>query len=73
MPDGIEAQSPDDFLLDLLDLAPDDMVELLKRQAAALRQPPVMFNDLLAGLGKTTSRFVDAVRKLMGSVHALER
>ncbi len=50
MPDGVEAQSPDDFLLDLFDLGPTDMVELLQRQAAALKRPPVTLDDLLTGL-----------------------
>lgn len=39
MPDGVEAQSPDDFLLDLLDLARPDMLELLRNQAAASSDP----------------------------------
>lgn len=67
MPDGVEAQSPDDFLLDLLDLAPADMIELLRRQAAALKKPPVRFEDLLTGLGKTVPRFEAAVRALLDS------
>lgn len=62
LPDGIEAQDPDDFLLDLFDLAPATIVELLERQAAALKRPPVEFSALLAGLGKTVPRFEEAVR-----------
>jgi len=67
MPDGVEAQSPDDFLLDLFDLGPTDMVELLQRQAAALKRPPVTLDDLLTGLGKTVPRFEAAVRALLDS------
>ena len=67
MPDGVEAQSPDDFLLDLLDLAPTDMVELIRRQATALNRPPVTLDDLLTGLGKTVPRFEAAVRALVDS------
>jgi predicted nucleic acid-binding protein len=67
MPDGVEAQSPDDFLLDLLDLAPTDMIELLRRQAAALKRPPVRLEDLFTGLGKTVPRFEAAVRAHLAS------
>jgi hypothetical protein len=67
MPDGIEARSPDDFLLDLFDLGPADMVELLRRQAAALTRPPVTLEQVLTGLGKTVPRFVEAVRELLDS------
>lgn len=62
MPDGVEAQSPDDFLLDLFDLAPHEVVELLRRQAAALKRPAVTLHELLTGLGKTVPRFEEAVR-----------
>lgn len=65
MPDGVEAQSPDDFLLDLLDLALAGMVELLGRQAAALKRPPVTLDDMLTGIGKTAPRFEVAVRTLI--------
>ena len=65
MPDKIEAQGPDDFLLDLFDLAPTDVIELLRRQAAALKRPPVTLEDLLVGLGKRVPRFVAAVHQLI--------
>ena len=61
------AQSPDDFLLDLFDLGPTDMVDLFERQAAALKRPPVTLDDLLTGLGKTVPRFEAAVRALLDS------
>lgn len=67
LPEGIDAQSPDDFLLNLLDLAPDDMLELLARQAGALQRPPVTLEDLLTGLGKTAPRFVMEARKLLAA------
>jgi len=65
MPDGVEAQDPDAFLLDLLDLWPTDVVELLQRQAAALKRPPTTLSDLLTGLGRTVPRFEAAVRGLI--------
>lgn len=65
MPGGVEAQSPDDFLLGLLDSAPMEMTELLRHQAAALKRPPVTLHHLLIGLGRTAPRFEAAVRKLI--------
>ncbi|MCA9541512.1 MAG: PIN domain-containing protein [Myxococcales bacterium] len=62
LPLGIEAKGPDDFLLDLLDLAPAAMVDQLRRQSAALRRPPVTLDRLLVGLGRTAPRFEVAVR-----------
>ncbi|MCB9507056.1 MAG: PIN domain-containing protein [Myxococcales bacterium] len=62
MPDGVEVRGPDDFLLDLLDLRPSDVIELLRAQAAALTRPPVSLDELLTGLGKTVPRFEAAVR-----------
>lgn len=67
MPDGVEAQSPDDFLLNLLDLASQDVIKLLRRQATALKRPPVTLDDLLTGLGKTVPRFEQAVQRLIDS------
>lgn len=67
LPGGIEAQSPDDFLLDLFDLAPDEMVELLLLQAAALDRPPLTFEQLLGGLETAVPTFVAAVRGRTGS------
>lgn len=67
MPHGVEAQRPDDFLLDLLALAPVDMLALLHRQAAALKRPPVTRDELLVGLGKIVPGFESAVRELIRS------
>jgi len=63
LPDGVEAMGPDEFLLDLFDLAPDDMVDLLQRQADALQRPPVTLDELLDGLGRTVPGFAQAVRQ----------
>ena len=41
------------------------MVELLRRQAAALKRPEVTLDELLTGLGKTAPRFEDAVRRFI--------
>jgi predicted nucleic acid-binding protein len=67
LPGGIEAQSPDDFLLDLFDLAPSEVVELLRLQAAALDRPPLALDQLLGGLNTAVPTFVAAVRASIGS------
>ncbi|MBZ0118339.1 MAG: PIN domain-containing protein [Sandaracinaceae bacterium] len=66
LPDGIEAQSPDEFLCNLFDLDPEGMVELVRAQAAALKKPPRSFEELLAGLAKIAPDFALAVRERAG-------
>jgi hypothetical protein len=65
LPDGIEAQAPDEFLLDLFDLDSQGMVGLLEKQAGALKNPPKTFAQLLEGLSKTVPGFVRAVRAFL--------
>ena len=61
LPDGIEAQSPDEFLSNLFDLEPDRMIELVREQANALRNPPRAFDELLRGLAKTVPDFARSI------------
>lgn len=44
---GIEAQHPDEFVGDLLDLAPMTVVSAVRRQAASLKNPPRTIDDVL--------------------------
>ena len=62
LPDGIEAQSPDEFLGNLFDLDREGLVDLLREQAAALRRPPRSFEELIAGLAKIVPDFAASVR-----------
>ncbi len=62
LPEGIEAQSPDDFLCNIFDLDPDGMVELVREQAAALKKPKRSYEELLDGLSKVVPEFVAALR-----------
>jgi predicted nucleic acid-binding protein len=62
LPDGIEAQSSDEFLCNLFDLDPDGMVELVQDQAADLKKPARTFPELLGGLAKLVPDFVAAIR-----------
>lgn len=61
LPDGIEAQSPDEFLCNLFDLDPRKMVELLRQQAGDLRAPPVAFKELLDRLRRVTPELIALV------------
>lgn len=63
LPDGVEAQSPDEFLSNLFDLDPDGIIELLRDQSAALKKPPRTFDEVVAALAKTTPAFAAAVLK----------
>jgi predicted nucleic acid-binding protein len=58
LPSRVVAKSPDEFLLDLLDLAPEEMLQLLRAQAVDLKNPPVTLAKLLGGLAKSAPRFV---------------
>lgn len=66
LPDGIEAQSPDEFLPNLFDLDPDGMVELIREQAKALCNPPRAFDELLRGLAKSVPDFASSVADRAG-------
>jgi predicted nucleic acid-binding protein len=63
LPDGIEAQSPDEFLCNLFDLDPDGMVGVVREQANALRNPPRTFEEVLGGLARVVPDFARSVAK----------
>lgn len=63
-PFGLHAVSPDDFLLDLLDLAPATMAQIVHDQASATSRPPLDFADVVISLGKAgVAEFAAAVRE----------
>jgi predicted nucleic acid-binding protein len=66
LPAGLEAQSPDEFLVNLFDLDPGGMVELLTQQAAALKNPPRKLEDILGALDKLVPDFAAAARRRLG-------
>jgi hypothetical protein len=47
---NLEPQHPDDFVLSSIDISPGGLVRIVEEQAAALRNPPVEFNQLLGTL-----------------------
>lgn len=49
---GIEAVSPDDFLLDQLDLAPEITKDVIERQASDTRRPAITVEGLLGSLSR---------------------
>lgn len=62
-PFSIEAQSPDVFVLHLLEFARDEVIMAITKQAAALSQPPTTFDELLGRLSEVgLSRSVAAIR-----------
>lgn len=63
LPEGIEAQHPDEFLSNLFDLDADVMTELVRSQAADLKKPPRTFEEIVDALAKLVPNFAAAVRR----------
>lgn len=58
---GVEAQNPEDLLLNQLDLDPDVVIHVLFAQAAATRRPAMTFDELLNRLARCgVPRFAQA-------------
>lgn len=68
LPDGLEAQSPDEFLCNLFDLDPDGFVGMLREQAADLVKPPMTFDELLERLARVVPDLVVAVRQHVAKI-----
>lgn len=51
-PWNLIAQSPDEFLSDLLDEYPDSIVDLLQQQSQKYKNPPKTFTELINFLGE---------------------
>jgi hypothetical protein len=63
----VEALHPDDFVLDLLDLAEGTVLRVIQEQAASLRNPHRTVEDLVATLeGCGLTRSMARVRMLLG-------
>lgn len=63
---GLEAKHPDEFVLDLLDLNEDAVLETLRRQAAGLRHPPMGPVEVLEKLeGNGLTRSAREIRHLL--------
>ena len=67
-PFGIEAQSPDEFAINVLELAPARVIDIIKDQARALTRPAMTFEELLERLRDVgLPRAVAAIRQQFGS------
>ena len=64
LPDGVEAQLPDEFLCNLFDLDPQAFLEMLREQAADLTRPPVTFEELVDRLARVVPDLVAAIQSL---------
>ena len=64
----VEAQHPDTFVLHLLSLGPGAVLDAIRAQAGALRNPPCSVADLLNTLEtRGLVQSVSELRKLLGS------
>lgn len=61
-PFNIEAQAPDQFVLDLANLAPARVAAVIQQQSAALRNPPRTIDELLDDLSDSLPRAVATLR-----------
>lgn len=64
-PYGLEAQHPDEFLCNLLNLDPSRVLQAILEQAADLRRPPHTVLEVLERLGKTVPDFAESVRDML--------
>jgi predicted nucleic acid-binding protein len=72
-PYDIEAQHPDEFVLDTIDLAPGTVTQVISEQAAALKNPPLSIGDLLDTLREQgLVRSVAKLRELFGAGGTIE-
>jgi len=61
----MEAQTPDVFVLHLIDLSPTAVARVIEEQAAALRQPPLSTSEVLDRLSRSgLPRSVAELRRL---------
>lgn len=64
-PFGIEAQTPDEFLIHLFNLNSKHIVKILTEQAQDLVEPPMSVQEVLEDLSLHAPRFVSAISPLL--------
>jgi predicted nucleic acid-binding protein len=62
---GISIESPDSFLIRLFTAYPNDLVQIIRKQAAALRAPPMTTAEVLDNVALQAPTFADRVAKLL--------
>lgn len=71
-PLGIEVRSPDEFLLNVIDLFPRETLAALRAQAAALTRPPLAVADVLRALRHSAPQFAKVADELIEGERAEE-
>lgn len=61
-PYDLDAVPPDDFLLDQLDLYPNQTLRCVREQIAAQRNPAISADQFLSTFKRTVPRFADTIR-----------
>ena len=59
---GVEAQSPDEFLTNLFDLYPSDMVQILRDQVSALHNPKTTIEQVILSISRDAPAFAELVQ-----------
>ena len=67
-PYGIEAQHPDDFLVNALHIDSELVIGALARQAGAKRKPPITFEQLLMRLSDLVPVFAGEVQEAVNAL-----
>ncbi|NUR63752.1 MAG: hypothetical protein HOV87_34595 [Catenulispora sp.] len=60
---GLRVATPDEYLCELFESAPAEVVATIDRLAEEKRNPPMTPDDLLARVGKTAPAFADKARR----------
>jgi predicted nucleic acid-binding protein len=64
----IEVITPDDFLLNILDLYPRETVAVIRQRAAALMKPPLQVDDVLRALSKSAPKFAEQAETVIRAI-----
>lgn len=62
LPEGIEAQTPDQFLVSLFDQEPRSIIDIVREQSVALCRPPRSFAEVVGALARVAPVFARRVR-----------
>ncbi|MFL6846173.1 MAG: PIN domain-containing protein [Allosphingosinicella sp.] len=65
LPMGMQAATPDAFLVERFQKMPKEVLSALRKQANSYRKPPATIDDLLNWLASDLPTFVDAVRMVI--------
>ncbi|MBN3950179.1 MAG: PIN domain-containing protein [Nostoc sp. NMS7] len=58
----VQAKSPDEFLTELYNLYPQQVIEVLQRQSQSLKKPAMSFFELLELLSREAPRFTNNIK-----------